>query len=217
MRQSSLRSRIAVVVAVAVLAAAPSHHALAAAAPGRAGRGDRANAERREGARGQELADLIDALRLMRMQRHLSLSEEQVAKVVSIQSRRRREMQEADDTLRSSRAQVSQMLREKAKDKALSKAVDEYYQALRARVSGEIDTAEAINEVLTPEQRARFVVLRDRFNAQLKETIERVQKRRQGKLEGGAPSGDLRPPPERAPGRRRTLESESEEEGEGSG
>jgi hypothetical protein len=147
-----------------------------------------------------QLHELFDAMLVMQAQNNLALNEQQYAQFVSrlrvLQQTRRRNQQERGRVINELQKMTAPRLPQSAPDEEIKTRLTEL-QELEARTAAELRRAyNAIDEVLTPLQQARFRVLEEQIERRKLELVARARANNQQNRQNNP-----RPPARKPPGR----------------
>jgi Spy/CpxP family protein refolding chaperone len=109
------------------------------------------------------------------MTKELDLSTEQAIEFFP----KLREFQQVEHRFQEEKTRILNEMRDHVSrgstDKMILSLLDEYEQAHRDRLTGLIEKTKEMFEILTPRQRAKYLIFQDDFNREIREMIKKVK------------------------------------------
>lgn len=121
---------------------------------------------------------IIENVRIYRMTKELDLSSEQAIEFFP----KLRELQKVELRFTEEKTRILDGLRERisrgSSDQEILALLDEFENAHRKRLEGLVARTKDMFEILTPMQRAKFLVFQDDFSREIRELIKRVKQQK---------------------------------------
>ncbi len=115
----------------------------------------------------------IEMMKMWKLTEHLDLSEDQAAKFFPRYKALEKELQEMDKSQRDLMKQIKEMMEEgkEVKDKELNRIVKKASEIEKQKIDKKWEFVESLGEVLTPEQKAKYIGFQIRFKHALRDAI----------------------------------------------
>lgn len=137
--------------------------------------------------KGKKRLELAELIVLWRMVRELDLDEEQTLKILP----RWRKLQEAKENYLKKRRELVKELRELVEEGAspekIGKKVEEIEKLKENLGKKREKIREEIKNILTPQQRAKYLIFEERVGEKLKKTMERLREVMKRRMRTGPP------------------------------
>jgi hypothetical protein len=119
--------------------------------------------------------EIIENVRIYRMTKELDLSSEQAIEFFP----KLREFQQVEKQFQEEKTRILNSLRDNldrgSTDKEILALLQSYEQAHRDRLTGLIEKTKEMFDILTPRQRAQYLIFQDDFNREIREMIKKVK------------------------------------------
>lgn len=119
--------------------------------------------------------EIIENIRIYRMTKELDLSSEQAMEFFP----KLKEFQQVEHTFQDEKTRILNALRDRidrgSSDQEILALLTEYEMVYRDRLSQLIEKTKEMFEILTPRQRAKFLIFQDDFNREIREMIKKVK------------------------------------------
>jgi len=117
--------------------------------------------------------DKIEMMKMWKLTEHLDLSEEQAAKFFPRYKALEKELQEMDKSQGDLMKQINEMMEggKEVKDKELNRIVKKTSDIQKQKIDKKWEFVENLGEVLTPEQKAKYIGFEIRFKHALRDAI----------------------------------------------
>ena len=119
--------------------------------------------------------EIIENVRIYKMTKELDLSTEQAIEFFP----KLREFQQVEHRFQEEKTRILNEMRDHVNrgstDKEILSLLDEYEQAHRDRLTGLIEKTKEMFDILTPRQRAKYLIFQDDFNREIREMIKKVK------------------------------------------
>jgi hypothetical protein len=118
---------------------------------------------------------IIENVRIYRMTKELDLSSEQAIEFFP----KLKEFQKAEQQFTEEKTRILNGLRDRisrgSTDQEILSLLDEFENAHRRRLENLVARTKDMFEILTPTQRAKFLIFQDDFNREIRELIKKVK------------------------------------------
>jgi Spy/CpxP family protein refolding chaperone len=118
---------------------------------------------------------IIENVRIYRMTKELDLSSEQAIELFP----KLKELQKAEQQFTEEKTRILNGLRDRisrgSTDQEILSLLDEFENAHRRRLENLVARTKDMFEILTPTQRAKFLIFQDDFNREIRELIKKVK------------------------------------------
>lgn len=121
---------------------------------------------------------IIEKVKIYRLTQELDLTTEQAIEFFpKLNDLQKIEKEFGDEKMRLL-AEMKSLLREGAVEEDILKAVSKYENAHKDKVEKQLDKLKEVWQILTPVQRAKFLIFREEFNREIREMIKQIKKHR---------------------------------------
>lgn len=121
---------------------------------------------------------IIEKVRIYRLTQELDLTTEQAVKFFP----KLNELQKIEKNFQKEKIEIlfelKTLLRDHATDKEILKTVSKYEDAQKKKIEGQVKKLKEIWEILTPAQRAKYLIFQEEFNREIREMIKEIKKHR---------------------------------------
>lgn len=121
---------------------------------------------------------IIEKVRIWRLTQELDLTTEQAIEFFPKLNDLQKIEREFGEGKMKIIHKLKELLKEDASDKKLLEEVGKFEELHKVKLSKQIETMKEIWQILTPVQRARFLVFREEFNREIREMIKKIKKHR---------------------------------------
>jgi len=122
---------------------------------------------------------IIEKVRIYRLTQELDLTTEQAIEFFP----KLNELQKIEKAFRQKKIQIlfelRNLLRTDADDKEILKVVSKYEDIQRKKIEDQIEKIKEMWKILTPVQRAKFLIFQEEFDDEIRKMIRQVKKHRQ--------------------------------------
>lgn len=121
---------------------------------------------------------VIEKVRMQRLVEELELTEEQEAELFPTLDKMRAVDEKFHTERQAAIQDIRDLLSDNAPDEALIRALARYDDIVRERFEQQMVLLEEMRSVLTPVQRARFIIFQEEFEQEIREMIREVKRLR---------------------------------------
>lgn len=122
---------------------------------------------------------VIENVRIYRMTKELDLTSEQAIEFFP----KLKELQKAEQQFTEEKKRILNGLRDRvsrgSSDQEILSLLDEFENAHRKRLENLVSRTKEMFEILTPTQRAKFLIFQDDFNREIRELIKKVKQQKE--------------------------------------
>lgn len=122
---------------------------------------------------------IIEKVRIYRLTQELDLTTEQAMEFFP----KLNELQKIEKAFRQKKIQIlfelRNLLKNDADDKEILKVVSKYEDIQRKKIEDQIEKIKEMWKILTPVQRAKFLIFQEEFDDEIRKMIRQVKKHRQ--------------------------------------
>lgn len=122
---------------------------------------------------------IIEKVRIYRLTQELDLTTEQAIEFFP----KLNELQKIEKAFRQKKIQIlfelKNLLKNDADDKEILKVVSKYEDIQRKKIEDQIEKIKEMWKILTPVQRAKFLIFQEEFDDEIRKMIRQVKKHRQ--------------------------------------